>query len=255
MQELTRLILEGQGRNDLVLALEARERTEKQRNAEWHKERAIRFTASQIYKLLGKRGLNNNTFNTYLNSRISASFGVYESEAYSNSLDWGNEHEAEGISLVNDRFGYNFKQNGLVIHPEIDTLAGSSDGIDAEGVVLEIKCPYNPAMHVRHLLMRSADDLKDNTETFKYYAQIQCNMLIESAKSEKDFSGVFASYDPRYNGKPQGLKIIRLAPDFDLWDLIIQRVEEATNLLTAKLKQLWNNTLPRAKTSCKNFYD
>ena len=211
------------------------EKEEEVKNEIWQQERSIRFTASQISKLLGK-SINTQTFQTYLFEKIAGKLGCKFPKVQSASLAWGNEYESEAISKVNEVFDFDATGNQLFTHNKHEFLGGSPDGLDlSKKLVLEVKCPYAPANHIRHLLLKDQEDLKK--KCFEYYAQLQCNMLIQSYNNETDFSGVFCSYDPRYSNE-YGVKLIELSPDFELWDLIEERSIEANKLLNKLLKEI-----------------
>ena len=65
---------------------------------------------------------------------------------------------------------------------------GAPDGeVAGENAIIEIKCPYNTAKHIEHMMLDSVEDLE-----FAYQIQMQANMLF--GKKEKCY---FISYDDR----------------------------------------------------------
>jgi len=67
----------------------------------------------------------------------------------------------------------------------------------SKDAILEIKCPYNSAIHLKNFTIYDADNLKALHP--EYYWQMQLGMIA----SELD-KGYFVSYDPRM---PQGKEI------------------------------------------------
>jgi len=165
---------------------------------EWHKFRSGRFTASECHKLMGEaKGLNTQTAQTYIMDKVAETLtdGWHE-EISSVSTRWGSDLEPEAVMYYQFAFDVTVEKPDPQCPTWSQDVSGSPDGlvyVDKEVFGIEIKCPYNPANHVRHLLIRSVDDLKSTSK--EYYWQIICYLLIfELEKYE------FVSFDPRFTG-------------------------------------------------------
>ena len=114
---------------------------------------------------------------------------------------------------------------------------GSPDGIVKEtNSIVEFKCPANPAIHLRHFLYSTPQDLKEDND--QYFAQCQYNMLC--AKSylgrEVEFCD-FVSYDPRTSADKQ-IKVLRLFPDAELQKALLERTALAVEYEREQIKKI-----------------
>ena len=165
---------------------------------QWHEFRAGRFTASECHKLMGEKGgVTTQTAQTYIMEKVAGILtGGWHEESSSPAIRWGNEMEPEASLYYELAFGVVPEKPDPQCPTWSDDVSGSPDGIvypDGDVYGIEIKCPYNPANHVKHLMIRTAKDLK--TVNKEYYWQILCYMLIfELGKYE------FVSFDPRFTG-------------------------------------------------------
>lgn len=188
----------------------------KQGSQEWFELRRGKFTSSNIHKLLGK-SINTEVAKTYILTKLSERLGVQYEEASAKSLDWGNENESLAFKLI-DMLITPIKVCGFRLHQEFSFLGGSSDGYNND-LEVEIKCPYNTAIHIKHL------QVIDNKSMLKvckdYYAQLQTNMLINNKEK-----GLFVSFDPRLK-HDKGLHYCYITKDETFQNLILERVQEA----------------------------
>ena len=96
------------------------------------------------------------------------------------AMQWGTEHEADAAARYEFETGVSVEDMPYIgLHGHDDYAGGSPDGKAGDGIV-EYKCPYNPSVHLRHLLYKTpADLLADNQD---YYVQCQWNMIVTGAK-------------------------------------------------------------------------
>lgn len=165
---------------------------------EWHKFRHGRFTASECHKLMGEKGcLTTATAQSYIMDKVAETLtdGWYD-EVDTIATRWGKSLEPDATAYYELAFSVTVEKPDPQCPQWSEDVSGSPDGLiytDKEIYGIEIKCPYKPSNHVRHLLIRSVDDLK--TTSKEYYWQIVCYMLIfELQKYE------FVSFDPRFTG-------------------------------------------------------
>lgn len=118
---------------------------------------------------------------------------------------WGNEHEStaieEACAILGEKFGELSRPNGraYVPHPKLEWVGCSPDAL-ADGIGLEIKCPFNPANHVRTLLFGMPN---------KHEAQIQGTLWITGCETY-----VFVSYDPRVKQQPLYVRHVKRDEEF-----------------------------------------
>lgn len=164
---------------------------------QWLEARRMRFTASEIHKLMGKSRNGSTlpkTAETYIYEKASTILSGIEKETFGRSLDWGKEYEKEAFERY-ERTSFEpveyFGGNKFMLIPFGDYAGYSPDalGVD-ESFIVEIKCPYNSANHLMNFNITNNDDLKSIRP--EYYWQMQFGMIA----SNSNF-GRFVSYDPR----------------------------------------------------------
>lgn len=153
--------------------------------------------------------------------------------------EWGNENEPKAFArfakeypeLNAEYFGI---ENPQFFHlMDFEGFAGGSpDGL-AKNIVLEIKCPYNSAVHLKNCMI--SDNAGLESEHPDYYAQIQMNMMCTDSES-----GLFISYDPRQLYKP--LHVIHVLPDLAMQEKIRKKITLAKTFVSNIVAQSKNKT-------------
>jgi putative phage-type endonuclease len=168
----------------------------------WLDTRKGKFTASEIHKVMGKGNPLSKTAETFVYEKCAELLTGESKPIYSPAIDWGKNYESHAFhyfSLINfDEFTY-YGGETYVFIPYGDHSGYSPDGLSKDAI-LEIKCPYNSAIHLKNFTIYDADSLKALHP--EYYWQMQLGMI--AADLDK---GYFVSYDPRM---PQG-KVIHVA--------------------------------------------
>lgn len=187
------------------------------------------FTGSEVYKLMGAKGMGK-TGETYIYEKVSEFLtGLPCKEEFSSAATaWGIEHEDEAKQYFEAATGLKVEPVGTISN---DMIVGTPDGI-IKGLVdvgFEIKCPYNSGNHVKNLMMQSANDLLDLRP--EYYWQCVSYMWLTGLKGWK-----FCSYDPRFKEEKRML-ILNLTLNEDHLTLLKQRVTEA--------KLMFNNIISK----------
>ncbi len=111
--------------------------------------------------------------------------GVERPEVFAYALSWGNDHEEDAAQMYMEVTGRFIAPTDPILHPELDFVGGTPDGLIGEDSIIEIKCPYNPANHLMNLT--------ENGQLAQYMAQIQGYLWITG----RQFCD-FVSYDPRF---------------------------------------------------------
>ena len=201
----------------------------------WMTDRLGKFTASEIYKLLvkGKGGeYFGQAAQTYIKQKAAEILTLEQNNGgrvNGNALEWGNAHEHEALlRLQQIRKGSEFIYYGGA-SPKFFELTpfsgGSPDAVSDDSEVVEIKCPYNSAEHIEHLLLNDENDLKS------YYPEAYWQMTFNMICTGLD-KGLFVSYDPRYADEVLQIKIISFDINEEDAALIKERVAEAEKQLS-----------------------
>lgn len=215
-----------------------------QRTTGWYIARKGMLTASEIVNVLVKGKTKADVFGktalTYLNEKIAErymdndQFVVYcqDVKRSSPAMRWGTEYEdtarqvyemATGKTVMDEPF------QKLVGYE--DYVGGSPDGrlSTMEGII-EIKCPYNPAVHLEHLSWTEPRHLLEGNP--QYYAQVQLNILITGTEYCD-----FVSYSPLYRNKLD-LGILRVPKDDEYLKNLMERVDLSIDYMKSKEKVL-----------------
>ena len=140
-----------------------------QGTAEWFAARAGKVTASRMADVMArtKTGYGAGRAN-YMAELICERLTGAKTEGFTSAaMQWGTETEPQARAAYEFIADAEVKETGFHIHPSIDGLGASPDGLVGSEGLLEIKCP-NTATHLETLL----------TETIpkKYVLQMQTQM-------------------------------------------------------------------------------
>ncbi len=208
-----------------------------QRTDEWYLARKGMLTASEIVNILvkgrGKDEIFGKTALSYMNDKVAERFMESDMFIYymndvkksAPAMRWGTEYEdtareqyelAKGVKVMDCPF---MKMPGYE-----EFVGGSPDGrLSTLDRIIEIKCPYNPAVHIEHCKWNKPDDLK--TGNPQYYAQVQHNMLITGTKLCD-----FISYSPLFRGNLD-LHVLEIPFDKDFCDNLMERIDLAVKYI------------------------
>ena len=140
-----------------------------QRSENWKIERYGKFSASEIIKLLGVRGLGK-TGKTYaIEKAIEELYGEMEENFVSFDMQRGIELEPLAFSKFKELKELEFLEVTNCGFFKFNEHAGASpDGLVSDDAVLEIKCPKSTTFF---------ELVATNEVDKKYYAQMQMQML------------------------------------------------------------------------------
>ena len=140
-----------------------------QRSEEWKNQRYGKFTASEIIKLLGARGLGE-TGKTYaIEKAIEQLYGEMEENFISYDMERGIETEPLAFEKFKQLKGLEFLDVETCGFFELDENSGASpDGLVSNNAILEIKCPKSTTFFKL---------VATNEIDAKYYAQMQMQMM------------------------------------------------------------------------------
>ena len=193
---------------------------------EWLEIRKGKFTSSEIYRLLAEpkskkdkdAGNLSDGAMTYVLEKVhevltGESKGNFDNEA----TVWGVQNESLAREWYKKLKGVEVEEHGFT--QISDSFGGSSDGLTENGGI-EIKCPFNGAIHLSYSLIESQEYMKDNFK--KHYWQCVSNCFI----NKKEWWD-FISFDPRLN-YDSGFFCIRIIPTEEDYSLLSKKVEQAT---------------------------
>jgi putative phage-type endonuclease len=197
-----------------------------QRSNEWFDIRLGRFTASEIHKLMGVKGLGE-TGKTYaIEKAIEVISGGNEDEIISQDLKRGIELESLAFNKFKEIKFYEFLNVENTYFFEFGEHSGASpDGLVSDNSTLEIKCPRD----LKFFKIVADGKIDDN-----YIWQMQHQML--SANKEQAY---FFNYILN-KGKEYWHEII-VPRDERKIDLIKKRLEEAIEIKLNYIEKITAN--------------
>lgn len=243
-----------------------------QRTSDWFLSRKGKLTASEIYILLANHKedmtekeleqfkkdnpksrvrtkevpFSQGTF-SYLDGKVAELFMpdnafleyMEDCSSRSRAMDWGTLMEDSARTRYQDETGNEVLDAPFIPFKGLEKFAGGSpDGIIRTGGVIEIKCPFSPAVHLNHFLYEKAEDLK--VDNLQYYCQLQYNMLCVEHETGTEVSfGDFISYDPRTSRNKQ-LKVLRIPKDEEIQHQLLERTQLAVEYFKEKINQISN---------------
>lgn len=166
--------------------------TATQRDDDWYAARCGKATASRFKGVMARleNGAPAADRQRYLTELVVERLTGQPVPAYENAaMRWGTEQEAAARAAYEQRTGVAVEETGFVAH-DVLTAGCSPDGlVDWDGLI-EIKCPFNSAVHINTLL---------NGMPAEHTAQVQGQMWI-TGRQWCDF----VSFDPRM---PESLQL------------------------------------------------
>ncbi len=213
-----------------------------QRTDEWYLARKGKITASEIVNILvkgrGKDEVFGKTALSYLNDKVAERlmddemfiYYMREVKKSAPAMRWGTEYEDTA------REQYELYTKCRVMDCPFtpmkgyeDYVGGSPDGRRSSlDRIIEIKCPYNPSVHIEHCKWTNPEDLKIGNP--QYYAQVQHNMMITGTAMCD-----FISYSPMFRG---GLDthVLEIPIDEEYNKVLLERLELAVNYIKEQEK-------------------
>jgi hypothetical protein len=193
---------------------------------EWLELRSGKITCSKFGDLIGTGRTKDSVFTqagmTYLKRLVAERLGSWYVVS-AKSLEWGTENEQDAISIYRKFTGFDVSSEPYTYIAFDDDIGGTPDGIvwGPESGCIEVKCPYDPAVHVNTMLTRQVPE--------EYYWQCVGHMLVTGGKWCD-----FISYDPRIAEKYR-LVIVRVNRDSDEIARLRARLCLAVDTITSML--------------------
>lgn len=197
-----------------------------QRSNEWFKQRYGKFTASEIHKLLGVRGLGE-TGKTYaIEKAIEELYGEFEEPFYSQDMQRGIELEPLAFAKFKELKELDFVNVDYCSFFEYNEHSGASpDGLVGNDGVLETKCPKSTTFFKL---------VATNEIDPKYYAQVQMQLLSTGRKKAYFFNYLIHDGLEYYH-------TIEIERNEDFISKIKERLEEAIEIKKEFINKIKSN--------------
>lgn len=157
-----------------------------QRNAAWHADRTGILTASRIKDVLAVSKRDGKPLQAradYLVEKVCEILtGTPASRFQNEAMRWGVEQEPGALDAYQQRTGRIVTAAGLCMHPTLDYIGASPDGLMVDRGV-ECKCPWSSVVHLNTIMNGMPDE---------HMAQLQAGMWVCDLPAWD-----FVSYDPR----------------------------------------------------------
>lgn len=179
---------------------------------------------------------------TYIEEKVSEIItGTYRAiETF--ATEWGKTYEPEAALRIREKYGdfiYYGKENPLFI--DYTEWSGCSvDGlIPSERAISEIKCPENPAKHVKYCKINDSESLKKLFPDC--WSQMQFNMVVAAQYWGVDpmtMKGLFVSYNPIVDKKYKLFHSAWIKPEPGFVEAMPRVIEKATKELFNQVKMM-----------------
>lgn len=136
----------------------------------------------------------------------------------STAMDWGIQNESGARMAYEAQTGSIVDEIGFTKHAEHEWIGGSADGLVGDKGLIEIKCPYNSANHLKTVLGGMPEE---------HMAQVQGNLWL----NKREWAD-FISFDPRL---PAPLQFYQQRVERD--DAYILRLEAEVLAFTAEVEK------------------
>lgn len=189
-----------------------------QRSNEWFDARKGRFTASDIHKLLGVRGLGQTGESYIFEKAIEEVYGLDEEDNFvSNDMQRGITLEPLAFRKFKEIKEFEFLDvQGTSFFLYGSHAGASPDGLVGNNAILEIKCPRPTKFF--NLVAKGYDAIDK-----EYIAQMQMQMMCTNSDKAHFFNYII------FNGKEMYHEI-EVNRDEKMIDLIKERIEQAIQI-------------------------
>lgn len=210
---------------------------------DWQAARLGKITASELHRLMASGKKKDEYFGktalSYIDEKISELLTGQPVKDLSglNAIEWGNAHEAEAISYLEQLIGIPVEpfggQNNKFF--PLNQFSGGSPDALTEFHLVENKCPYNSSVHIQNLIASYNGEGSTWMKEYRkeHYIQMQMNMMC--TKRDK---GLYVSYDPRPIDEDHRMAIIEVQIDNELCVEIEERIFKAAEIISNALEVL-----------------
>ena len=197
-----------------------------QRSDEWIKARHGKFSASEVYKLMGIKGLGETGKSYAIEKAIEQLYGDMEEDFTSYDMQRGIELEPLAFAKFKEIKELDFIEVKNCSFFKIDDHSGTSpDGIVGKNDVLEIKCPKSTTFFKL---------IADGEVDKKYFYQMQMQMLSTGGKQAHFFNYLV------HDGEEYNHEIIVPRCEKTI-ELMQERIKEAIEIKNEYIKKIQTN--------------
>jgi hypothetical protein len=208
--------------DDLVEDCELVDPVEAKRE-EWLKKRLGKITCSRFPDLMSSGRSKDEVFSqtgkAYLRRIVAERLGSWYSVS-AKAMDWGNDNENKAICAYAARNTCFVDDRPFQFFDYSEDIGGTPDGLVGEDGCVEVKCPFDPAVHINTILTKQVP--KD------YEWQVIGHLLVTKRKWCD-----FISFDPRIEGR-NGLFVVRVEREEPRIGELAKRLE----LAVAEIKEM-----------------
>lgn len=194
---------------------------------EWLRKRLGKITCSKFGDLMGsgrsKEALFSQTGYSYLRRIVAERLGSWYSVS-ARAMDWGNENESKAIAEYAKRFEWDVDNTPFQYFAYTDDIGGTPDGLVGGSGCVEVKCPFDPAVHVNTLLTKEVPS--------EYEWQVVGHLLVTG----RDWCD-FISFDPRIEGKHK-LCVVRVERNEVRIEMLRKRLEVAVEEVVKMMERI-----------------
>ena len=190
-----------------------------QRSNEWFKDRYGKFTASEIHKLLGVRGLGETGKSYAIEKAIEQLYGQVEDSYRGADMQRGVDLEPHAFKKFQEMHP---EATESFMFPYGEHAGASPDGVVGKDAILEIKCP-----RATKFFKIVADENIDK----EYYAQMQMQMLCSNSDKAYFFNYCVIDGEEFHH-------TIEVKRDEEMIALIKERLEEAIAIKEAYIEKI-----------------
>ena len=197
-----------------------------QRTSEWHEQRKGKFTASEIYKLMGIKGLGETGKSYAIEKAIEELFGQVDENFISFDMQRGIELEPLAFAKIKELYALEFIEvKTCGFFKGCENSGSSPDGLIGDVAILEIKCPKAETFF-KVVATEKIDD--------KYFYQMQKQMLDTDRKLATFFNYCVIDGVEYWHQ-------ITVSRDNDVCELMQKRIAEAVEIKNEFINKLNNN--------------
>lgn len=231
---------------------------------DWDKIRALLFTASRISEIMpnGKVLMTADELVEYkkINPKSQAKYkedetvlgdgaisyileliqrmeGAPKEQFYSNSMEWGNNTEPQGVIRYCEDYGFDLHSDN-VIYTSMggtvffvgDDLLGCTPDLILPTKTVQIKCP-DSSTHLRYKLFLNENNFRELEP--KYFAQMQLEMMLTERKQSD-----FFSFDPRFTREKMQTHKVEVASDESFQNAIHRKAKLCKTKMDEFINQL-----------------
>lgn len=200
-----------------------------QRSNDWFDARKGRFTASEIHKLLGVRGLGQTGESYCFEKAIESVFGLDEDDTFTSSdVQRGITLEPLAFRKFKEQKEFDFLDvQETTFFPYGEHAGASPDGLVGNDAILEIKCPRPNKFF--NLVVKGKEAIDK-----EYIVQMQMQMLCTNSVKAYFFNYII------FNGVEMWHEI-EVERDEKMIELIKERINEAIKVKQEFMQYLITN--------------